>query len=112
MKGLMSATFTSWFNKQLVKIHLPEGSLSQGRLVCLRLSLAGLLQGPLVKIHLPGIFSEKAGVKRCDYTCQRLSQRRHLCSSRLFHFSALKAANLFGLEACRFDIWNDFRDVH
>ena len=52
----MSVTITSWLNGQLVKIHLPERSFSQGRLV-LSKTITSLLNGQLVKIHLPEVLS-------------------------------------------------------
>ena len=80
VKCLLSVTITSWLNGQLVKIHLPERSFSQGRLV-LSKTITSLLNGKLVKIHLPEVLSGRLVLEEYNCTCQRFSQRRHGCSN-------------------------------
>ena len=80
VKCLLSVTITSWLNGQLVKIHLPERSFSQGRLV-LSKTITSLLNGKLVKIHLPEVLSGRLVLEKYNCTCQRFSQRRHGCSN-------------------------------
>ena len=93
VKCLLSVTITSWLNGQLVKIHLPERSFSQGRLV-LSKTITSLLNGQLVKIHLPerSFFQGRLVLEEYNCACQRFSQGRHGCSNAV---SSFKTISLF-----------------